>query len=91
MASQEWNQVERGWVLKSVKCDIGMNDTACMMICWHESLFLQCQHGLVKSLWFLPFAYVFLARNTCSIAKALCSGGTLKAWWNSQQIWVLPR
>ncbi|KAG2682609.1 hypothetical protein I3760_11G199000 [Carya illinoinensis] len=45
----------------------------------------------VKSLWFLPFAYVFLARNTCSIAEALCSGDTLKAWWNSQRIWVIRR
>ncbi|KAF5479078.1 hypothetical protein F2P56_005582 [Juglans regia] len=45
----------------------------------------------VKSLWFLPFAYVFLARNTCSIAEALCSGDTLEAWWNSQRIWVIRR
>ncbi|KAG2682611.1 hypothetical protein I3843_11G199700 [Carya illinoinensis] len=45
----------------------------------------------VKSLWFLPFAYVFLARNSCSIAEALCSGDTLKAWWNFQRIWVIRR
>ncbi|KAE8098880.1 hypothetical protein FH972_016912 [Carpinus fangiana] len=53
-------------------------------------------HGIslfpeVTSLWFLPFAYVFLARNACSIAEALSCGDTLEAWWNSQRIWLIRR
>ena len=45
----------------------------------------------VKSLWFLPFAYVFVARNACSIVEALSCGDTLKAWWNWQRMWVFRR
>ncbi|KAA8527078.1 hypothetical protein F0562_008693 [Nyssa sinensis] len=45
----------------------------------------------VSSLWFLPFAYVFVARNACSIAEALTCGDTLKAWWNLQRMWVIRR
>nr|XP_023881406.1 cellulose synthase-like protein E6 [Quercus suber]POF22860.1 cellulose synthase-like protein e6 [Quercus suber] len=53
-------------------------------------------HGIsifpqVKSLWFLPFAYVIVARNACSIAEALSCGDTLKAWWNWQRMWVIRR
>ncbi|KAF7113144.1 hypothetical protein RHSIM_RhsimUnG0156500 [Rhododendron simsii] len=42
----------------------------------------------VSSLWFLAFAYVYAARNACSIAEALTCGDTLKAWWNSQRMWL---
>ena len=45
----------------------------------------------VKSLWFLPIAYVFVARNACGIAEALSCGDTLIAWWNSQRMWVFRR
>ncbi|KAM4092152.1 hypothetical protein ACB094_06G016000 [Castanea mollissima] len=53
-------------------------------------------HGIsifpqVKSPWFLPFAYVIVARNACSIAEALSCGDTLKAWWNGQKMWVIRR
>ncbi|KAM4092146.1 hypothetical protein ACB094_06G015400 [Castanea mollissima] len=53
-------------------------------------------HGIslfsqVKSIWFLPFAYVFVARNVGSIAEALSCGVTLKAWWNWQRMWVIQR
>ncbi|KAF7140673.1 hypothetical protein RHSIM_Rhsim06G0231000 [Rhododendron simsii] len=53
-------------------------------------------HGIplfpeVSSLWFLPFAYVYAARNACSIAEALACGDTLKAWWNSQRMWYFRR
>ncbi|XAR56805.1 Cellulose synthase (UDP-forming) [Bertholletia excelsa] len=45
----------------------------------------------VTSPWFLPFAYVFIARNMCSVAEALASGDTLKAWWNSQRMVLIRR
>ncbi|PSR85408.1 Cellulose synthase-like protein [Actinidia chinensis var. chinensis] len=45
----------------------------------------------VSSLWFLPFLYVFVSRNACSIVEALTSGATLKAWWNSQRMWLIRR
>ncbi|KAL7186772.1 hypothetical protein ACSBR2_028488 [Camellia fascicularis] len=45
----------------------------------------------VSNLWFLPFAYVYLARNACSIAESLTCGDTLKAWCNSQRMWLIRR
>ena len=45
----------------------------------------------VESIWFWPFAYVFVARNACSIAETLNCGDTLKAWWNGQRIWLIRR
>ncbi|KAH7861772.1 hypothetical protein Vadar_030743 [Vaccinium darrowii] len=45
----------------------------------------------VSSLWLLPFAYVYAARNACSIAEALACGDTLKAWWNFQRMWLFRR
>ena len=45
----------------------------------------------VNSLWFLPFAYVFVVRNAYSIAEAFSCGDTLKAWWNWQRMWVIRR
>ncbi|XP_059666573.1 cellulose synthase-like protein E6 [Cornus florida] len=53
-------------------------------------------HGIplfpkVSSLWFLPFAYVFVARNACSIFEAIICGDTLQAWWNAQRMLVFRR
>jgi hypothetical protein len=45
----------------------------------------------VKSIWFLPFAYVLVARNACSIVEALRYGDTFKVWWNWQRMWVIRR
>lgn len=45
----------------------------------------------VSSLWFLAFAYVFIAKNVYSIVEALRSGSTLKAWWYLQRMWLIRR
>ncbi|KAL4310006.1 hypothetical protein GQ457_01G007200 [Hibiscus cannabinus] len=45
----------------------------------------------VSSIWFIPFAYVFISNNLFSIAEALIHGSTFKAWWNLQRIWLLRR
>ncbi|KAK9269762.1 hypothetical protein L1049_001540 [Liquidambar formosana] len=45
----------------------------------------------VSSVWFLPFAYVFVAKSVYSIAEDLCCRHTLKAWWNLQRMWVFRR
>ncbi|KAF3453293.1 hypothetical protein FNV43_RR03733 [Rhamnella rubrinervis] len=45
----------------------------------------------VSSLWFLPFAYVFVAKNLYSIIEFLSCGSTFKAWWNLQRIWLIRR
>ncbi|KAM7499011.1 hypothetical protein LguiA_023425 [Lonicera macranthoides] len=45
----------------------------------------------LSSLWFIPFAYVFVARNACSLAESIKCGDTLKAWWNMQRMWVIRR
>ena len=45
----------------------------------------------VKSPWFLPFAYVFVADKACGIVEALSCGDTLKAWWNWQRMSVIRR
>ena len=45
----------------------------------------------VSSLWFLAFAYVFVAKNAYSIVEFVMCGGTLKAWWNLQRMWLIRR
>ncbi|KAL6200636.1 hypothetical protein ACLB2K_030417 [Fragaria x ananassa] len=53
-------------------------------------------HGIplfpkVSSLWFLAFAYVFVAKNAYSIVEFVMCGGKLKAWWNLQRMWLIRR
>lgn len=45
----------------------------------------------VTSPWFLPFAYVILAKYSSSLAEFLSCGGTLQGWWNDQRIWLFKR
>ncbi|KAI8557451.1 hypothetical protein RHMOL_Rhmol04G0012000 [Rhododendron molle] len=45
----------------------------------------------VSSPWFLPFAYVIIAKYTYSLAEFLWSGGTVLGWWNDQRIWLYKR
>ncbi|XP_031259712.1 cellulose synthase-like protein E6 [Pistacia vera] len=45
----------------------------------------------VSSPWFIPFAYVFIARNVYSIIEALNCDSTLKGWWNLQRMLVIRR
>ncbi|XP_019193722.1 PREDICTED: cellulose synthase-like protein E6 [Ipomoea nil] len=52
----------------------------------HISLFPK-----VTSIWFLPFAYVYAARNGYGLAEALSSGETVKSWWNLQRILMIRR
>ncbi|GFS45167.1 cellulose synthase like E1 [Actinidia rufa] len=34
---------------------------------------------------------IFLSKNACSMVEALACGATLKAWWNSQRMWLIRR
>ncbi|KAK7276975.1 hypothetical protein RIF29_18124 [Crotalaria pallida] len=45
----------------------------------------------VTSLWFLPFAYAFLATNAYSLGEALSCGYTTKGWWNLQRMKLIRR
>uniref|UniRef100_A0A2P2QLH9 Cellulose synthase-like protein E6 n=1 Tax=Rhizophora mucronata TaxID=61149 RepID=A0A2P2QLH9_RHIMU len=45
----------------------------------------------VSSLWFIPFAYVFIARNVYSVVEALNHGYTIRGWWNTQRMVLLRR
>ncbi|EXB51025.1 Cellulose synthase-like protein E6 [Morus notabilis] len=45
----------------------------------------------VSSPWFLPFAYVFVAKNVFSALEAMNCGSTLKGWWNLQRMWLIRR
>ncbi|KAJ6800069.1 cellulose synthase-like protein E6 isoform X2 [Iris pallida] len=45
----------------------------------------------VSSPWFLPFAYVILAKNAYALAESLLCGDTLIGWWNLQRMWLLKR
>uniref|UniRef100_A0A7N2R8K6 Cellulose synthase-like protein E1 n=1 Tax=Quercus lobata TaxID=97700 RepID=A0A7N2R8K6_QUELO len=88
------------------KIKLGAQMGYCMYLLWAPISFptlyyvivppLCLFHGIslfpqVESIWFWPFAYVFVARNACSIAEALSCGDTLKAWWNGQRIWLIRR
>ncbi|KAL5548649.1 hypothetical protein UlMin_003880 [Ulmus minor] len=45
----------------------------------------------ISSPWFMPFAYVVIAKYTYSLAEFLHSGGTILGWWNDQRIWLYKR
>lgn len=71
-----------------------LNSLATLSYCIVPSLYLL--HGIplfpqVSSPWFLPFAYVILAKYSGSLAEFLWSGGTLLGWWNDQRIWLFKR
>ncbi|MED6218597.1 hypothetical protein PIB30_028031 [Stylosanthes scabra] len=44
-----------------------------------------------RSLWFLPFAYAFLANTTYSLCEALSCGSTIKSWLNLQRMRFIRR
>eukprot|EP00261_Vitis_vinifera_P031332 XP_019072575.1 PREDICTED: cellulose synthase-like protein E1 [Vitis vinifera] len=44
---------------------------------------------LVSSLWFLPFAYVFVAKNAYSILETVSCGETFKTLWNFERMWMM--
>ncbi|KAM7278155.1 hypothetical protein ACFE04_005289 [Oxalis oulophora] len=51
-------------------------------------------HGIplfprVSSLWFLPFSYVFLARNVYNLLEVLNCRYSVKCWWNMQRMWLI--
>ncbi|KAF3659628.1 Cellulose synthase-like protein E1 [Capsicum annuum] len=57
---------------------------------------LSLLHGIplfpkVSSLWFLPFAYVSIAKFAYSLAEAISCGDTPKSWWNLQRMWMIRR
>lgn len=45
----------------------------------------------VSSLWFIPFGYVFIARNAYSLIEALRCKETIKSWCNSQRMLLYKR
>ncbi|GFP95030.1 cellulose synthase-like protein e6 [Phtheirospermum japonicum] len=45
----------------------------------------------VSSLWFVPFAYVFVAKTAHSLVEDLIVGDTLIGWWNLQRMVVIRR
>ncbi|KAL4618569.1 hypothetical protein ACB092_06G020300 [Castanea dentata] len=88
------------------KIKLGAQMGYCILLFWAPMSFpalyyviippLCLLHGIslfpqVKSLWFLPFAYVFVADKACGIVEALSCGDTLKAWWNWQRMSVIRR
>lgn len=48
----------------------------------------RCQ---MKSIWFIPFAYVIVTTSVYSIAEAMWIGQSRKAWWNEIRIWLYKR
>ncbi|KAK6774128.1 hypothetical protein RDI58_029367 [Solanum bulbocastanum] len=57
---------------------------------------LSLLHGIslfpeVSSLWFLPFAYVFIAKFAYSLAELISCGDTPKSWWNLQRMLLIRR
>ncbi|XP_057440990.1 cellulose synthase-like protein E6 [Lotus japonicus] len=45
----------------------------------------------LSSLWFLPFAYAFVATNGYSLCEYLNCGSTAKVWWNFQRMKLIKR
>lgn len=44
-----------------------------------------------SSLWFFPFAYVYIARTIYSLVEGVHCGDTIKAWWNLQRMTFMRR
>ncbi|KAF8391685.1 hypothetical protein HHK36_023994 [Tetracentron sinense] len=45
----------------------------------------------ISSPWFLPFAYVIIAKYGYSLGEFIWCGGTLQGWWNDQRMWMFKR
>lgn len=45
----------------------------------------------VSSLWFIPFAYVFVTKNAYSLLEAMSCRLTIKGWWNLQRMLMILR
>nr|DAD38760.1 TPA_asm: hypothetical protein HUJ06_013082 [Nelumbo nucifera] len=45
----------------------------------------------ISSPWFIPLAYLVIAKYTYSIGEFLFCGGTLQGWWNDQRMWMSRR
>ncbi|KAK7299922.1 hypothetical protein RJT34_10751 [Clitoria ternatea] len=53
-------------------------------------------HGIplfpqLSSIWFLPFAYAFVANNGYSLCEYLSCGSTVKGWWNMVRMRLFHR
>ncbi|KAF8414277.1 hypothetical protein HHK36_002278 [Tetracentron sinense] len=46
---------------------------------------------MISSPWFLPFAYVIIAKYGYSLGEFMWSGGMLQGWWHDQRIWLFKR
>lgn len=56
------------------------------------SILLLCVCPLqLSSLWFLPFAYAFIATKCYSLYEYLECGSTIKGWWNLQRMTLIRR
>ncbi|XP_058112692.1 cellulose synthase-like protein E6 [Magnolia sinica] len=45
----------------------------------------------ISSPWFVPFAYVTIAKQAYSLGEGLWLGETVESWWNQQRIWLYKR
>ncbi|XAR53883.1 Cellulose synthase (UDP-forming) [Bertholletia excelsa] len=45
----------------------------------------------LSSPWILPFAYVIILTCGYDIGEFIRCGGTIKAWWNDQRMWLCKR
>ncbi|XP_019052682.1 PREDICTED: cellulose synthase-like protein E6 [Nelumbo nucifera] len=45
----------------------------------------------ISSPWFIPLAYLVIAKYTYSLGEFLFCGGTLQGWWNDQRMWMFRR
>lgn len=45
----------------------------------------------VSSMWFIPFAYVFITKNVYSLIEALSCNGTITSWCNTERMLLFRR
>ncbi|XP_058112688.1 cellulose synthase-like protein E6 isoform X1 [Magnolia sinica] len=45
----------------------------------------------ISNPWFVPFAYVTVAKHAYSLVEALWSEETVESWWNQQRMWLYKR
>ncbi|KAL2945060.1 Cellulose synthase-like protein E1 [Bienertia sinuspersici] len=75
-------------------CLWAVNSLATLCYCTIPSLYMLGDISLfpqLSSIWFLPFAYIAIAKYTYSLAEFLRAKGTVLGWWNEQRIWLYKR
>ncbi|XP_010252797.1 PREDICTED: cellulose synthase-like protein E6 [Nelumbo nucifera] len=88
------------------KIKIGLQMAYCVYCLWAPNSFPTLYYVVVtpvsllegislfpqmSSLWFVPFAFVFIGKNVGGLVEAVCCGQSSRQWWNLQRMVLIRR